>query len=326
MPRSALPPRIGGTVLTVGTFDGIHLGHRAVVRQVEERARSRELASLLVTFDRHPLSVVRPSDAPPLLSTVDEKKEVLAQSRLDAVAVLPFTRSLSLLEPEEFVREVLVARFRVRGLVVGRDHGFGRSRSGDAETLRGAGERHGFDVHVVREVDVAGDAVSSTAIRAAVQEGRMGDAAEALGRPYSFAAPVVRGAGRGRELGFPTANLRPPGGGKLLPAAGIYAAHASLPDRPSEGLLHVGPRPTFAGSPPSVELYLLDFDGDLYGETLRVDVLERLRDVAAFGSSDELVRQMREDRERAREYFASREAREPAAWHEGGTHAPEPAG
>ncbi len=320
MPRSGLPPGTRGTVLTVGTFDGVHLGHRAVLREVEERARGRGLESVLVTFDRHPLSVVRPRDAPPILTTPSEKKEILAQTGLDRVGLLPFTRNLSLYRPEEFVRLILVERYRVRELVVGRDHGFGRSRSGDAETLRRAGERHGFGVDVVPEVRVDGEAVSSTRIRRAVEEGRAADAAAALGRPYSFTGTVVRGSGRGRELGFPTANLRPPGDPKLMPAPGIYAVRASLPSGARAGLLHLGPRPTFDDAAPSVELYLLDFEGDLYGRRVRVDVLERLRDVASFPSSDDLVEQMEEDRRRAREYFASRPRREPPAWRD-----PEPA-
>ena len=299
MPRSALPPEVEGTVVTVGTFDGVHRGHRAVLREIEERGEERGLRSVLVTFDRHPLTVVRPEDAPPLLTTADEKKEILAQSGLDHVAFLPFTRSLSLYEPEEFVELVLVERFRVRELVIGYDHGFGHGRSGGVDTLRRLGRRHGFDVDVVGRVSVEGESISSTRLREAVREGRMEEAARGLGRPYSLRGPVVHGMGRGKDLGFPTANLRSPEGGKLLPKSGIYAVRASLHAEIREGLVHLGPRPTFAGSPPSLELYLLDFDRDIYGETIRVDFLARLRDVLPFGSAGELVEQMQEDRERA---------------------------
>jgi riboflavin kinase/FMN adenylyltransferase len=305
MPRSALPPEVEGTVVTVGTFDGVHRGHRAVLREIEDRARESGLRSVLVTFDRHPLTVVRPEDAPPLLTTPDEKKEILAQSGLDHVAFLPFTRSLSLYEPEEFVELVLVERFRVRELVIGYDHGFGHGRTGGVDTLRSSGRRLGFDVDVVGEVTLAGSSVSSTRLREAVREGRMEEAARGLGRPYSVRGPVVHGMGRGRDLGFPTANLKAPEGRKLLPRSGIYAVRASLQSEVRQGLVHLGPRPTFAGSPPSLELYLLDFDRDIYGETVRVDFLARLRDVLPFGSAEELVEQMQEDRERARSFFAS---------------------
>lgn len=318
MPRSGLPPGVAGTVVTVGTFDGIHRGHAAVLREIERRARSRGLRSVLVTFDRHPLTVVRPDDAPPLLTTPDEKKEILAQSGLDHVAFLPFTRSLSLYEPEEFVELVLVDRFRVAELVIGYDHGFGRSRSGDVDTLRRTGRRWDFEVDVVGEVAVEGESISSTRVRRAVAEGRVEDAARGLGRPYSLRGPVVHGMGRGRSLGFPTANLRPPDGRKLLPKQGIYAVQASLESEIRDGLVHLGPRPTFAGSPPSLELYLLDFDRDIYGETVRVDFLTRLRDVRSFGSSSELVEQMREDRDRARSYFRSRPVHRPPPWSEVG--------
>lgn len=314
MPRSALPPEVEGTVVTVGTFDGIHRGHRAVLREIEERAKASGLRSVLVTFDRHPLTVVRPEDAPPLLTTPDEKKEILAQSGLDHVAFLPFTRSLSLYEPEEFVKLVLVDRFRVRELVIGYDHGFGRGRSGGVDTLWRSGRRHGFDVDVVEEVRAGGAGISSTKLRLAVREGRVEAAARGLGRPYSLRGPVVHGMGRGKDLGFPTANLRPPEGPKLLPASGIYAVRASLKDEIREGLVHLGPRPTFAGSPPSLELYLLDFDRDIYGETVRVDFLARLRDVMPFGSAEELVEQMQEDRERARSYFASHAEADLPSW------------
>lgn len=304
MPLSALPPSVRGTVVTVGTFDGVHRGHREVLEEISARARARSRVSVLVTFDRHPLEIVRPEEAPSLLTTPDEKKEILALSGLDYVAFLPFTKDLSRYRPHEFVDLVLVRRYRVAELVIGYDHGFGRSRSGDVETLREAGRRHGFEVDVVAEVDVGGEAISSTRIRRAVAEGRMGDAARGLGRPYSLRAPVVHGMGRGKELGFPTANLRPPEHRKLLPAEGIYTVRASLSTGIHEGLVHLGPRPTFAGSPPSLELHLLNFDRDIYGETVHVEFLARLRDVAQFGSPGELVEQMRRDRERAQAYFA----------------------
>jgi len=303
---SGLPPEVGETVVTVGTFDGVHLGHRAVLEEIVERARRRRRASILVTFDRHPLTVVRPEDAPPLLTTPDEKKEILVQTGLDYVAFVRFTREVSRLSPEAFVRGYLVGRFRVRELVIGYDHGFGRGRSGDIETLRTLGRELGFDVDVVGEVRADGDEISSTRIRTAIAEGRIEDAVRGLGRPYSFEGPVVHGLGRGRDLGFPTANLEPPGGRKLLPPSGIYAVQASFRTKIRDGLLHVGPRPTFAGSPPSVELYVLDFDGDLYGERVRVEVLSRLRDVRPFASPEELVEQMRRDAEEGRAFFEAR--------------------
>jgi len=298
-----LPPDVAGTVATVGTFDGIHLGHWAVLREIVARAARRRGRSVLITFDRHPLTVVRPETAPALLTTPLEKREILAQSGLDYTAFLPFTPALARYSPEEFVREVLVGRFRVAELVIGYDHGFGRSRSGDIETLRRLGDEFGFAVDVVAAIEVDSESVSSTRIRRLIAAGDMEAAARNLGRPYSLRGPVVHGQGRGRSLGFPTANIQPPGEGKCLPPAGIYAVRASLRTEVGDGLLHLGPRPTFVGSPPSVELYLLDFDRDIYGENVRVEFLSRLRDVLPFRSAAELVDQMRQDRQRARAYF-----------------------
>lgn len=304
MPESGLPPTVRGTVVTVGTFDGVHLGHRAILVEIGARAEARGLHSVLLTFDRHPLRIVRPDDAPPCLTLPDEKKEILAQFDLDYVALVAFTREFSRYGPEEFVEEVLLGRLRARELVIGRDHGFGRGRSGDVDVLRRIGARRGFAVDVVDGVEVDGAPVSSTRIRAAVTEGRVAEAARMLGRPYSLRGAVVHGMGRGRTLGFPTANLSAPPPEKLLPAEGIYAVRAALGSGVREGLVHLGPRPTFAGSAPSLELYLLDFERDIYGENVMVEFLERLREVRPFGSAAELVGQMREDREAARRYFA----------------------
>lgn len=306
--ESGLPPAARGTVATVGTFDGVHIGHRAILRELERRASARGLRSLLITFDRHPLSVVNPERAPLLLTTPNEKKEVLAQFALDYVAFLPFTRSLSRYAPETFVRRILLSRFRVAELVVGPDHGFGRSRSGDLGTLERLGSELGFGVKVVPEIEVAEAPLSSTRIRRALEEGHVERAATMLGRPYSLWGVVVQGMGRGRSLGFPTANLAPPSATKLLPRQGIYAVRASLRSHIRNGLLHLGPRPTFPGSPPSLELYLLEFEGDIYGETVRVEFLSRLRDVLPFDSSAALVEQMRRDREAAVRYFEGQEA------------------
>ncbi|MFW6083963.1 MAG: bifunctional riboflavin kinase/FAD synthetase [Gemmatimonadota bacterium] len=303
---SGLPPDVNATVVTVGTFDGVHRGHRAVLDEIGRRARRRSARSVLVTFDRHPLTVVRPDEAPGLLTTPDEKKAMLAQSDLDYVAFLPFTWTLSRYTPEEFIRLVLRDRFRVEELVIGHDHGFGRSRSGSIDTARRLGAELGFEVDVVPAVTEGEETISSTRIRAALAAGDVEAAARGLGRPYSFRGPVVHGLGRGRDLGFPTANLATPGGRKLLPREGIYAVRAAVADEIRNGLLHLGPRPTFAGSPPSVELYLLDFDREIYGERVQVDFLARLRDVEPFASAAELVEQMRRDRDEAREFFRAR--------------------
>lgn len=253
-----------------------------------------------MTFDPHPLRIVRPEHAPPLLTTPVEKKEILAESGLDYAVFISFTEKLSRYTPRRFVEEILVGRLGVEELVIGYDHGFGRDRSGDAETLRAIGTELGFTVDVVPPVETGGEPVSSSRIRRAVQDGRVEEAGSCLGRPYSCRGIVVRGDGRGKELGFPTANLKVPNTGKLIPPPGVYAVRGVLRVGTYKGALHLGPRPTFRGSPPTIELHLLDFEGDLYGEEVRVDFVEYLREVRPFRNVAALVDQMREDVETVR--------------------------
>ena len=292
-----------GTAITVGTFDGVHRGHWSVLDRLQAAAKADGLLSVLVTFDPHPLKILRPEVAPQLLTTANEKKEILTLSGLDYAVFLNFNRSLSLYEPDEFVRDVLLARLGLRKLVVGYDHGFGRDRRGDADLMREIGGRYGFDVEVMGPVLMNDEAISSSRIRSALHAGNVEKAARGLGRPYSLSGVVVHGEGRGRTLGFATANVAVNHADKLLPREGIYAVQAASRSHMGPGLLHLGPRPTFRGSPPSIELHLLDFDGDLYGQQVRVELLSRLRDVQPFGSAAELVEQMRRDREEAIAFF-----------------------
>lgn len=293
-------PADGGTVVTVGTFDGVHRGHAAVLAEIRRRAHASGRRSVLVTFDPHPLQVVRPESAPPLLCTPEEKLELLALSGVDFVVVLRFDRALQQLAPERFVREILLDRLAMADLVIGYDHGFGHGRRGDVALLRELGNRWGFAVDVVPPVLVDGGPVSSSRVRDALRRGAVDEAARCLGRPYSLRGPVVRGLGRGRHLGFPTANLRIDHSDKLVPAPGIYAVRAAFDGCRRDGVLHLGPRPAFADAPPSIEVHLFDFDDDLYGRSLTVEFCARLRDVQPFGSIDDLIAQMHRDAAAAR--------------------------
>lgn len=289
-----LPDQERGTVVTVGTFDGVHLGHRRVLEEIAERARRGRRRSVLVTFEPHPLEVVNPPAAPPLLTLAEERREILAQSELDAAVFLRFTRALSLYTPEQFVR-LLIRRFHLRELVIGYDHGLGRGRTGDVGVLRDLGRRLEFEVDVVDAVTIDGRAVSSTLIRRAVAGGDLTTAARFLGRPYSLTARGVPGAGRGRQVGYRTINLEPPEPRKLLPPDGVYAVRVEWAGGTSGGMMHQGPRPTFGESQRSLEIHLLDAAPELYGATIKVWWIARLRDVMSFPSAAELKRQLDRD-------------------------------
>jgi riboflavin kinase / FMN adenylyltransferase len=299
VPASPLPRFPNGTTVTVGSFDGVHLGHQAVLQEIDRRARAAGRASVLVTFDPHPLEVVNPGAAPPLLTTGPERLEILAQSPLDYLLLLRFDRYLAGLSPERFVREILLGRCAVRELVIGHDHGFGRGRSGDVETLRRLGAAEGFDVDVVSPVDFGGQHVSSSRIRRAVAGGDLVTARAMLGRPYSVVGRVGQGERRGRVLGVPTINLSELSPRKLLPPDGVYAVFVEWRGGRAGGMMNQGPRPTFQDGRRVLEAHLFDFDGDLYGEWVRVEWVERLRDVERFDSVQQLQKELERDRTRA---------------------------
>ena len=270
-----------------------------MLQEIGRRARAAGRASVLVTFDPHPLEVVNPDAAPPLLTTGAERLEILAQSPLDYVLILRFDRYLAGLSPERFVREVLLQRCAVRELVIGHDHGFGRGRSGDVETLRRIGAVQGFQVDVVEPVDFGGQHISSSRIRRAVAGGDLRTAGAMLGRPYGVVGRVGQGERRGRLLGVPTINLTEISPRKLLPPDGIYAVEVEWRSGRAGGMLHQGSRPTFHDGRRTLEANLFDFDGDLYGEWVRIEWVQRLRDIERFDTVEHLKVQMQDDRHRA---------------------------
>ena len=291
---------MSGSVVTVGSFDGMHLGHRAVVDQLLERARGGGRQAVLVTFEPHPASVLDPENAPPRLTLGPEREELLAELGLDRAVILRFDGELAAMSAEQFVREILLARYEMRELVLGQDHGFGRGREGDRNSLPGLGARLGFGVTVVPPVpDAGGTPISSSRIRSALGAGDLGRAAEWLGRPYRITAEVVPGAGRGKGIGVPTINLAGPLAGKALPPDGVWAARVEWGGGTAGAMLNQGPRPTVGDTGRSLEAHLFGLDEALYGRTVRIEWVERLRDTQKFASLDALRAQLEQDREQA---------------------------
>jgi riboflavin kinase/FMN adenylyltransferase len=294
-PKVSLVSPARGSVVTVGTFDGVHRGHQAVLDEVRARALASGRSSVLLTFDPHPLAIVRPEHAPQLLTTQDEKRAALAQSGLDLVVFLRFTPSLATYSPERFVDEILQERLAVRELVIGYDHGFGRDRSGNADTLRHIGAQRGFAVDVVAPFALQGAPVSSSRMRSALADGDVETARTGLGRNYTLSGRVLRGEGRGRALGFPTANLGEIDAAKLIPEVGVYAVWALIEGERHAAALHIGPRPTFEGATASIEAHLLHVSADLYGARMQIEFVSRLRPVQRFESTEALMDQLARD-------------------------------
>jgi riboflavin kinase/FMN adenylyltransferase len=295
-----------GSAVTIGAYDGVHLGHRALLAELSDRARARGLVSAVVTFDRHPATVVRPESAPPLLTDLDQKLELLASCGVDRTVVVPFDRSRADETAEDFVGEILVGALGSRLVVVGEDFHFGHGRKGNVALLRELGAVEGFEVDGVA-LTGQGEPVSSTRIRRLVAEGDVAGAAALLGREHQVRGQVVHGDGRGAaELGIPTANVAVPAE-IALPGLGIYAGRYERPDgRQHPAAISVGRRPTFYDDAPAplVEAYLIDFDGDLYGERARVTFVARLREERRFDSVEALVTQIHRDVDDARAALA----------------------
>ena len=294
-----------GAVVTMGTFDGVHRGHHAVLAEVTRRARAGGLASVLVTFEPHPLAVVNPAAAPKLLTLPEEKRALVAAQGIEQFVLMPFTPAVAQLDAEAFVGR-LRDTYAMRELVMGYDHGFGRGRAGDVELVRRLAQQQGFGMAVVDAVKDNGQPISSTLIRTALAHGDLDAAARWLGRSYGIRGTVVRGAGRGRTIGIPTINLASPDTRKLLPPDGVYAVFVTIGKREMGngkrygGMMNQGPRPTFGEESRTLEVHLFDFDGELYGEVVDVEWVRRLRAVQAFPSRDALVAQLERDRQAAR--------------------------
>ena len=312
----AIPVPFGPTAVTIGKFDGVHVGHRAVLQQLHRVAEERNLMPVVVTFDRHPLALLAPEKAPPALVSLDQKLELLAETGVAATVVLPFDERLSKLPAEQFVQEVLGGRLRARAVLVGSDFRFGAKGAGDVEMLRELGPENGFDVVLVDDVGIPDEAepihrASSTAIRQLLADGRPEEAAKLLGHLHTVRSTVVHGQQRGRLLGYPTANLDPRMEG-LVPADGVYAAWLTVDGTRYPAAVSVGNNPTFTGVPEKqVEAHALDEDFDIYDKTVELAFVRYVRGMLKFDGMEPLMARMADDVQQVREILGVRKAGAP---------------
>lgn len=301
----AVPPGWGRCVVTIGVFDGVHRGHRVIIGAAVDRAGEQGVPAVVLTFDPHPSEVVRPGSHPAVLTSQRRKAELIAELGADVLCVLPFTREFSRLTPAEFVHAVLVEDLHASAVVVGENFRFGAKAAGDVAALTALGQRFGFRTEGVPIVADGGTRYSSTAVRALVAAGDMTAATAALGRPHRIEGVVVRGDARGRQMGFPTANLET-ARYTAIPADGVYAGRLLRAKGEQLGAaISIGTNPTFAGTERRVEAYALDWGGDLYGERVGLDVLARLRGIERFDGPEALAAQIAADVEETRAVLAA---------------------
>jgi riboflavin kinase / FMN adenylyltransferase len=301
-----------GGVITVGNFDGVHRGHQAMLKEVVARAKELGAPSVVVTFDPHPLKVLHPEIAPKMIQTLRQREEAIEACGIDAVVIVPFTRDFSLTSAEDFVRDLLARRLAAREVHVGAHFVFGKGRGGDLALLSRIGAECGVVVKGITDVTDAGGPISSTRVRNALLEGRVEDASQLLGRPYAMDGLVAKGDRMGRRIGYPTMNLRPEN--ELYPLDGVYVSevHIRSFDRTFKCVTNVGRRPTvYEDYATTIESYVLDFSSDIYGDSIRLTFLARLREERTFPSMLELTAQIGRDVESARRIFDARRA--PAA-------------
>jgi riboflavin kinase/FMN adenylyltransferase len=281
------------SVITLGNFDGLHLGHQELIRKVIRRAKETGARSIVVTFRPHPLKILAPEKCPPLISIYEEKIKLFEKLGIDVLVKIPFTLEFAKMSPEDFVQDILCGMLGAKEIFVGFNYRFGKGRKGNIATLKALGERLGFTVREVQQVSLHGEVISSTKIRHLLREGEVEHAAQLLGRTYTITGIVVRGDGRGKELGFPTANIAPKH--SIIPSHGVYAVRLFVRDRFYDGVANIGMRPTFDKNVLTVEVHVFDFNEDIYGEDISLYFIGKIRDEKKFGSAAELIHQIRAD-------------------------------
>ncbi len=297
--------KITKSVITIGTFDGLHIGHQQVLNKVVEVAKEKNLTSVVVTFNPHPRAVVAKDYNMQLLATLDEKKYLIEKFQIENLFVINFTLDFAKISSDEFVKNYLIDKLDVQHVVIGYDHKFGKNRDGDKSTLKEFGEKYGFDVTCMDEFQINRETISSTVIRNLLLTGDIDKANDLLNRRYSFTGEIVEGAKRGRTIGFPTANIKVDDPQKLIPANGVYVVSVYIDDRKLFGIMNIGIRPTFENNNNKViEVNILDFNEDVYGKDIKVDLIKRIRSEKKFSSKEELINQINSDKEFAQKIIS----------------------
>lgn len=293
-------------VVTIGNFDGVHLGHRKIIDKLLSSSREHNGTPIVITFKNHPRTLFHPESICRMITTVDEKQQALHRLGVNNIIMLNFTREFAELSADQFYNELLIGRLKVKEIVIGYDHAFGKNREGNIEYLMRLSEKTGIIVNRVEEELCGDEVISSTFLRGEIDSGNMTKASRLLGRRYSLTGIVVKGAGRGKKLGFPTANIHPDHPEKIVPGNGIYAASVIMKGRKVfYGMLNIGFNPTFNGKERTIEINIFDFDGDIYGETVTVEFFEKIRDEKKFDSADSLIKQIIQDEARIRGIFSN---------------------
>lgn len=289
-------PIFQNAVLTIGTYDGVHIGHQSILKRINNLAKAIGGESILITFHPHPRMIVNDKKVA-LLSTLEEKCRLLAQYEVDNVVIVPFTRSFSQQSPQAYIQDFLVKNFQPQKIVIGYNHRFGKNRAGDLNLLREMGESLQFEVEEISKQLVEDNAVSSTKIRKALEQGKVNEAVSLLGHAYVLEGIVVKGNQLGRKIGFPTANLSVVDEYKLIPENGVYAVRVKVRNEWYKGMLNIGWRPTVSGQSKTIEVNIFDFEADIYGETIVLDFRHRIRPEQKFAGLDALIRQLKRDKE-----------------------------
>lgn len=297
------------TVVTIGTFDGVHIGHQKIIERLVKAAKAKHLESVILTFFPHPRMVLQKDSDIKLINSIQERKKILESTGIDHLIVHPFTQEFSRMTAEEFVQDILVSKLRASLVIIGYDHRFGRNRTANIEDLRKFGRIYDFEVEEISEQEIEEVTVSSTKIRRALEEGRVEKANRYLSYPFTLSGRIVRGRGLGRTFEFPTANLQIEENYKLVPKNGVYVVRSTIGGKETFGMMNIGTNPTVGGTKKTIETFFFEFDGDLYEKTLDIELLTRIRDEEKFDSIESLKQAMRQDQVYSLQYIKENYAR-----------------